>query len=110
MANIDQKELGRVAGDLGMTTRDLEVLVGLGSEATDLLYERMRTLGISREDVARAAHGIMRDLERTCACCNEKGVCERDLVKRTDDPGWKSYCPNALTLESLTRLKGRFPA
>ena len=51
----------------------------------------------------------MRDLQKTCACCNEKGVCEKDLVKRPDDSVWKSYCPNAVTLELLTKLKGQSP-
>jgi len=46
-------------------------------------------------------------LQRTCACCNEKGVCEKDFTERADDPAWKSYCANAVTLESLTELKAR---
>jgi hypothetical protein len=98
-------KLDRVAGDLGMTTSDLEDLVAPGPEATDPLYERMRALGTSRTNIARAAVGIMRDLERTCACCDNKGVCEKDLAKHPDDPVWKSYCTNAVTLESLARLK-----
>ena len=51
----------------------------------------------------------MRDLQKTCACCNEKGVCEKDLVKRPDGSVWKSYCPNAVTLDLLTKLKGQSP-
>jgi hypothetical protein len=105
LADIDQDELGRIAGELGMTAEDLEDLVARGPDAANLLCERMHVLGISRADVERAAHGLMRDLERTCACCNEKGICEKDLTKQPDDPGWKSYCPNAITLESLTKLK-----
>ena len=110
LADINRNELDRVAADLGMTAGDLEDLVARGPDATNLLYERMRVLGISREEVARAAYGIMRDLEKTCACCNEKGVCKEDLTKTPDDPGWKSYCPNAVSLESLARLKDHFPA
>ena len=70
----------------------------------------MHALGISKADVDHAAQGVMRDLQKTCACCNEKGVCEKDLAKHPDDPGWKDYCPNAVTLESLAKLKGRSPA
>jgi hypothetical protein len=104
-ASIDQSELDLIANDLGMTAKDLEVLVERGPDAANLLYERMSTLGISREDVERAAHGLMRDLERTCACCNDKGVCEKDLKSRSDDPGWKNYCPNAVSLQDLAKLK-----
>ncbi len=52
----------------------------------------------------------MRDLERTCSCCNDKGTCEQDLASRPENPKWQSYCPNAVSLESLVKLKGRSPA
>jgi hypothetical protein len=39
--------------------------------------------------------------------CREKGVCEWDLKERADDPVWMTYCPNAVTLESLTKLKAQ---
>jgi hypothetical protein len=105
LSGVDPKELGRVAADLGMSTNALKDLAARGPDAANLLYERMHALGISRADVDSAANGLMRDLQRTCACCNEKGTCEKDLSKRPDDPVWKSYCPNAVTLDSLTKLK-----
>ena len=88
-----------------MSATALKGLVARGPDAANLLYERMHALGISKADVDHAAQGVMRDLQKTCACCNEKGVCEKDLAKRPDDPVWKSYCPNAVTLDSLTKLK-----
>ena len=106
LAGINRDELDRVAGELGMSAGALKGLVARGPDAANLLYERMHALGISRADVDSAANGLMRDLQRTCACCNEKGVCEKDLAKHPDDPVWKSYCPNVVTLESLAKLKG----
>ena len=102
---LDDKEIGRVAADLRMSTNALRDLVARGPDAAHLLYERMRALGISEADVRRAADGVMRDLQRTCAVCSETGVCEWDLRERPDDPVWKSYCHNAVTLESLAKLK-----
>ena len=102
---LNEKELGRVASELGMSANALEDLVERGPDAAHHLYERMQALGLTKADVDAAAHGVMRDLQRTCACCNEKEVCEKDLAKRPDDPVWKSYCPNSVTLESLTKLK-----
>jgi hypothetical protein len=107
---LDDKEIGRVAADLGMSTHTLRDLIARGPHAADLLYQRMNALGISKADIDRAAQGIMRDLQRTCACCNEKGVCEKDLEERLDDPVWKSYCPNAVTLETLAKLKAHSSA
>ena len=107
LAGINPDELARVAGDLGMSTGVLKGLVARGPDAANLLYERMHALGISKADVDHAAQGVMRDLQKTCACCNEKGICEKDLEERPDDPVWKNYCPNAVTLESLTKLKAQ---
>jgi hypothetical protein len=105
LATLDDKEIGRVAADLRISTSTFRDLIGRGPDAADLLYERMRALGISEADVRRAADGVMRDLQRTCTVCCKKGVCEWDLRERPDDPVWKTYCPNVVTLESLTRLK-----
>jgi hypothetical protein len=110
LASLGSDELNRVALDLGLTARDLETLVERGPDAADLLFARMRALGLSAEEVESVAHGLMRDLEKTCACCNDKGICEKDLSRRPEDPIWKSYCPNAGDLDGLlTRLKGHLP-
>ncbi|MFX8652985.1 DUF6455 family protein, partial [Acinetobacter baumannii] len=82
-------------------------LAAKGPHASDLLYERMEALGVSRSDADRVAHGLMRDLEKSCACCGDKSRCKADLASHADDPVWKEYCPNAITLESLRRMKGR---
>jgi hypothetical protein len=105
LSHLDDKELRRVAAELGMSSNALEDLVERGPDAAHNLYERMQALGLSKADVDAAAYGVMRDLQRTCACCNEKGVCEKDLAERPEDPVWKTYCPSAVTLESLTKLK-----
>jgi hypothetical protein len=86
LSSVDPKELERVAADLGMSTNALKDLAARGPNAANLLYERMHALGLSKADVDHAAQGVMRDLQKTCACCNEKGVCEKDLAKRPDDP------------------------
>src|SRR5262249_3541537 len=107
---LDSKEIGRVAGDLGLSRGTLQELIERGPDAAHLLYERMQALGVSKADVDHAAHGVLQDLQRTCIYCGEKGVCEKDLAKQPDDPVWKSYCPNAVTLETLAKLKAQSSA
>jgi hypothetical protein len=80
LSGLDPKELGRVAAELGMSTNALKDLAARGPDAAKLLYERMRALGISKVDVDHAAQGVMHDLQGTCACCNEKGLCEIGIV------------------------------
>jgi hypothetical protein len=104
---LSDKQGGLIAADLGINIETLKDLLARGPKATKRLYERMLALGISEADVDRAAHGVMRDLQGTCACCNEKGVCDWDLAERPDDPVWKAYCPNADALDFIRRLKAR---
>ncbi len=107
LSQLPAGELDRVAAELGMTGEDLTTLAAKGPHASDLLYERMEALGVSRSDADRVAHGLMRDLEKSCACCGDKSRCKADLATHAEDPVWKEYCPNAITLESLRRMKGR---
>lgn len=107
LIGLDRSELERIAGELGMSAHDLEDLAARGPAAANQLYERMRLLGLTRADAERIAHGLMRDLERTCACCSDKSACEKDLARHPNDPTWKDYCPNAATLESIMSAKGR---
>jgi hypothetical protein len=104
-SSLDPKELERVAAELGMSSGTLEDLVARGPDAAVHLFERLAALGLSQTEVERAAQGVLRDLQRTCTCCDEKGRCEKDL--RNDPAGvvWKDYCPNAATLDALVRLK-----
>lgn len=110
LGNLDRQELERLAGEFGMSARDLEDLAAHKPGAPDLLYERMHALGITSADAERVARGLMRDLERTCSCCADKGACRKDLAGNPEDPAWKAYCPNAIVLESVQSTKGRFPA
>jgi hypothetical protein len=103
LGSLPRDELEHMAGEFGMTGRDLEDLAAKGPHAADLLYRRMAALGLSRSDVERIGHGLMRDLEKTCACCNDKSQCKKDLAARPGDATWKDYCPNAVSLESVGR-------
>jgi hypothetical protein len=93
-----------------MTGPELKDLAARGPDAAHLLHERMHVLGLTKVDVERVAQGLMRDMERTCACCGEKRVCEKDLAAQPDDPSWGGYCPNAVALTAVKIAKGRFPA
>ena len=109
LGNLPREELEHIAGEFGMTGRDLEDLAAKGPHAADLLYQRMAGLGLSRTDVEHMGHGLMRDLERTCACCNDKSQCRKDLASRPGDTAWKDYCPNADSLESIEKVKRGAP-
>lgn len=98
---MDRGELEHIAGDLGMTGAELKDLAARGPHAADQLHERMRIMGITSADVALVAHGLMRDLERTCTHCQEKGRCGKDLAGHPHDRAWEGYCPNAIALTAV---------
>jgi hypothetical protein len=107
---MDPQELGRIASDVAVSVPELKDMAARGPHAADLLHERMRALGLSKLDVERIAPGLMRDLERTCSCCHEKGVCRNDLATAPDDPAWAGYCPNAEGLTCVRVAKDRLPS
>ena len=111
LKDMDRHEVDRIAADLGMTARDLEELAARGPDAAELLHRRLTALGLSRSDVERTALGLMRDLERTCSLLRSaRASASRTSPTGRTDPAWKSYCPNAISLESVAGTKGRFPA
>jgi hypothetical protein len=107
---MDRDELARIAKDLGTTGQELKDLAARGPDAASLLHERMHVLGLSRADVDRVMHGLIRDMERTCIWCGQKRVCRKDLAARAEDEAWSGYCPNAVALTGVKIVKQHFPA
>lgn len=107
LGGLGRAELERVAGELGLSAHALEDLAARGPHAADLLYERMAALGLTKPDVEHMAPGLMRDLQKSCSGCNDKAACRKGLASRPEDPVWKGYCPNRVTLVSISKMKGR---
>jgi hypothetical protein len=64
---LDNKEIGRIAEDLRISTYTLRNLVARGPDAANLLYERMRALGpVGREAWANAHVVALRELYGRC--------------------------------------------
>ena len=81
LSGLDPKELGRVAADLGMSTNALKDLAARGPDAADLLYERMRALGISRAEV---------DTLPMASCAISRGHVRAAIRKAFARRTWKS--------------------
>ena len=99
-------EMARMARDVGVSAADLRTLAAHCSDAADLLERRLETLGLSAEEIARAAPAELRDMERLCTLCGSKHRCAHDLATDPDDPAWRQYCPNTQTLGALVRTAG----
>lgn len=97
---LGPQETRCLARDLGVSADDLRVLAAKDRNAADLLYRRMQTVGL---DPARVDRAVMRDLQRGCSQCLDKGLCVHELEDRPREPTWPKYCPNEQTLAALTQ-------
>lgn len=105
MRQLDRADFDRIAGDLMIAPDDLEELVRHGRHAADELPKLLEQLGINAEGLGRAQPLLLRDMERVCSLCNQKGQCDRDLANGTAAENYHGYCSNAATLESLDRAE-----
>jgi hypothetical protein len=99
-------EVARTARDLGISPRELVRLANRGPAAADLLPKLLRALGVDPATLARQDPLAMRDLQRLCITCGEKRRCEHELAAGTAARHYRSFCPNAFTLDALFKAKG----
>jgi hypothetical protein len=91
-------EVKRIAGDVGLASRELRALAGKWPDSADELNNRLQALRI---EPAATDPRVLRDLQRTCSMCESKGPCTRDLDRDPRDPRWRQYCSNVHTLDAL---------
>ncbi len=101
MREMDAANFSQIAGELRMTSADLEALVRQGPHAADELPKMLTALGIDQEALARTEPLVLRDMERVCAMCSHKRQCDRDLAAGTAAAHYEEYCGNAPTIDGL---------
>ena len=101
MREMDAANFDRIAGELLMSSADLEALVRQRPHAADELPKMLTALGIDHEDLARTQPLVLRDMERVCSLCNHKRQCDRDLAAGTAAAHYEEYCGNADTIDGL---------
>lgn len=98
------RELGRIATQLGISVFEARRLVGRGPEAARLLSCRMAALDVDPVKVFRIEPQVSEDLKANCARCHSRRRCLADLVRNGGDSEWQHYCPGAATLLALSAL------
>ena len=93
--------LEHIARDVGLSSSDLYAMAAKPADAADQHTQRLAALDIDRVSLLRRHPRVARDLERVCSLCGQKRRCERDLASHPNDPVWRTYCPNAQTLDAL---------
>jgi transcriptional regulator with XRE-family HTH domain len=107
LRQLDTNEFDRIAGELRVSPSDLNELVRQGPHAADELPKLLKALGIDEEALARTQPLVLRDMERVCSLCQDKGQCDRDLAAGTSAEHYKGYCLNASTIDVLGQVAGK---
>lgn len=101
LADCTPHDVERIAADIGLTVADLRKLEEMVDDPL-LLYRMLAALKIDEAELARADPAAFRDLQRVCAMCDSKRRCDRELQAGDAPATFEAFCPNALTLKSLT--------
>ena len=103
LMNCSADDVARIAADLKIDQGELAALAKKGPGATDLLQKLLVALGIDLKDLDRYDPAVMRDLQRSCVMCDEKGRCKFDIANGVITEKFRDYCPNAFTLDALLK-------
>jgi hypothetical protein len=101
MREMDAANFDQIAGDLRISSADLEQLVRQGPHAADELPKMLRALGIDQTDLARTETLVLRDMERVCSLCGHKRRCGHELAAGTATAHYEEFCANAPTFDGL---------
>jgi hypothetical protein len=96
----EHDEVKAIARELGVNPSELSVLASKGRTAADLLKKMLAVLHVD------VHHRVVHDMERLCKACVEKIRCERELSAGTAAFNFREFCPNAVTLDALSKPSG----
>jgi hypothetical protein len=99
------EDVMQIAKDLGVPANELRVLAAKGPGAADLLEKMLIALRVDPSVLAKTDPAVMRDLQRLCIVCSQKGRCEHELAEGTAAEHFRDFCPNAFTLDELFKQK-----
>lgn len=101
LQRLDSEQVEQLARDVGVTANDLRRLSELGPDAANLLYDRLASEGVDARQLEKRHPRVMKDMQLTCSCCDDKERCARDMANAASFDDWKSYCPNSTTIDDL---------
>jgi len=101
------EDVRQIAKDLGIPIDDLCAMSARNPHAADLMLKMLTALSVNPEALAKCEPATMRDLQRLCTSCGHKSRCAHELAEGTAVEHFKSFCPNAFTLDALMKPKER---
>jgi hypothetical protein len=106
LKDLDPAQARRVLEARGVIQGEFWQLPAAARVSVLLLSHLMRVIGLSPERIRQQRPTVMQDLERVCASCGDRVRCERDLEQGHSRTTYRTFCPNADTLDALRRENG----
>jgi hypothetical protein len=103
------EDVRQIAKDLGVPASELRKLAAKAPGAADLMEKMLIALHVNPHALVNTHSAVMRDLQRLCVVCAQKGRCEHELAKGTASEHFREFCPNAFTLDALLKEKNNQP-
>lgn len=107
LSRCDRDEVMQIASDLGVSPGELRDLSNKGPGSADLVQKMLLALGIDAKALSQSDPLVMRDLQRLCTTCGDKGRCTHELADGTAQAHFHEFCPNAFTLDALFADKNK---
>jgi hypothetical protein len=108
IAALSYDDLAEVASDCGVTPYELIAVVKAGPHGADELKEMLTALELDGNAIEINDRRMMNDMIATCAECDAKGQCRRDLRDGLAADNYAHYCANAETLNELRAAPEQF--
>jgi hypothetical protein len=105
LGECSQEDVMRIAKDLGVPVGDLFGLAAKGARSADVLQKMLLALSVDPQALVKNDPAVMRDLQRLCIVCGQKGRCQHELAQGTAAEHFREFCPNAYTLDALFKDK-----
>ena len=103
-------EVAQMASDMGLSPDELRTLSAKGPRSADLVAKMLIALGVDPKTLADKDPLVLRDLQRLCSTCGDKGRCGHELSAGTAPAHFHEFCPNAYTLDALVAGREKAPA
>jgi hypothetical protein len=94
-------EVRQIAKELGISANELREVADKGPRAADLLTKMLVALDLDPAVLAKADPATLRDMQRLCSACEQKGRCEREFAAGKAAAHFHDFCPNAFTIDAL---------
>jgi hypothetical protein len=95
-------DLDRVLAEIGITRNEMEALIANAPRSRPLLQAMLKRLGLDQR-MACLAPDVIRSIERRCATCSHQTECGTWVAHGHADDGYRQFCPNAATFDTLPR-------